>query len=155
MKVVYSQDTNFTAGDEYDNADFMQWMYDESVPSGIVVKIYGLKLITMLSGNFYMPSNGERLDAVGLCMRHERTGRPINTSHTRVAVLMYIQDFATENGRPPTNKEMSLGLYITRPGISWHTKQLMNRAMIDQRFGITEIGEEVLRRVDASSQDTG
>jgi len=30
----------------------------------------------------------------------------------------------------------------------------MDRAMIDKAFGITEIGEEVLERIDADSQDT-
>ena len=154
MKVVYSHDKNFIAGDEYDNADFIQWMYDKSVPAGIVVTIYGISVITMSSGNFYIVSRGTHTDAVGFCMRYTHTGIRLGNQHTRTVVLRYIKDFSDKHRRPPTNKEMSLGLYITRPGISWHTKQLMDRAMIDKAFGITEIGEEVLERIDADSQDT-
>lgn len=118
----------FEPGGEYEMADFMTWVSDDSVPEGLLVRA---------GERYYVIAGGRlaRCDAEG-CVDGPQRGRPPGQTDTWERILEALADSAEEGGLTPSYRELADMAGVSMGSVSHHLNRLERQGLVVRAAGV-------------------
>jgi hypothetical protein len=141
VEVIKPSDMYFEAGDTFDLADFVAWLYDGTVPEGMVVFAHDQYWAVSTGG--CVRNLKECYTALQFATYRELLG-PIELDETKTSVLLAVAEHP-EMGQT----DMSRCTGVARNLIAYHISDLRARGLIDPDLCmLTNIGEAIVENLD-------